>query len=243
MLVMKKQAGISLIELMIAITLGLLLTAGAISFYAKTLDTQNDNIQLMRLNHDMRALMSIMVDDIRRSGFATTAPDNNFDCVKSNPFNKLGLFTTNTATAASPASCIVFAYNIDDDLAGNVCTIEDSDRFGFRFSNGALQMKRSGGTEATCANGTGTWETISVSDTTMTGSFSLSESELDITEMLSDADSICSTGENCNGCTSGNQCLTIREITITLTGTLVDGTSQTITEQVRIRNDEFDEIH
>ena len=61
--------------------------------------------------------------------------------------------------------------------------------------------------------------------------------------MFADADGICNVGEACNICDTGNQCLTIREIGISLTGTLSDGTSQTITEKVRVRNDEFDEIH
>jgi len=61
--------------------------------------------------------------------------------------------------------------------------------------------------------------------------------------MFSDTDSVCNAGEDCMGCDAGNQCLTIRTITVLLTGTLADGTSQTITEQIRIRNDEYEEVH
>tara|TARA_R110002050_G_scaffold57423_1_gene128819 strand:+ start:34213 stop:34941 length:729 start_codon:yes stop_codon:yes gene_type:complete len=237
----KRQKGFNLIELMIALVLGLLVSAVAINIYVKNMASQAENLQLMRLNQDMRSMMDLMVRDIRRSGFATSSPDTNFDCLKSNPFNKIGFFDSGTATVASPAACIVFAYNANDNLASNVCTIESSDRFGFRVSNGVLQMKNGGGTEASCAGGT--WEGISNSNVTIAAGFTTISTELDITEMFADADGICNVGEACNICDTGNQCLTIREIGISLTGTLSDGTSQTITEKVRVRNDEFDEIH
>jgi len=236
-----KQKGFTLIELMIALVLGLLVTATAINIYVKNMASQTQNLQLMALNQDMRAMMDLMVRDIRRSGFATSSPDTNFDCLKSNPFNKMGFFDSGTASVANPASCIVFAYNLNDNLVGNVCTIESADRFGFRVSNGTLQMKNGGGTEATCA--AGTWEGISNSNVTITSEFTITSTELDITEMFADADGVCNVGEDCNTCADGNQCLTIREVGIELTGTLSDGTTQTITEKVRVRNDEFDEIH
>lgn len=57
---------------------------------------------------------------------------------------------------------------------------------------------------------------------------------------------LCDTGESCNTCTRDGSppdpaCLYIRTVGITLTGRLRDDTSitQTITEQVRVRNDKF----
>ena len=240
----QKQRGVSLIELMVGLVLGLIVSAAAINAYISSVKGQADNIQLVRLNQDMRAIMDLMARDIRRSSYATSDPENNFDCLKSNPFNNLAVLTAGTSTVANPGTCILFAYNIDDDLdfpGTGVCTIENSDRFGYRVSNGVLQMKSSGGTEADCS--AGTWQTINGSDVTVAATFALVESELDITELFADSDRVCAVGEDCNGCDSGNACLTIRKVTISLTGTLTDGTSQTITEQVRVRNDEFEETH
>lgn len=233
----------NLIELMIALVLGILVSTAAITVYVNNMKTQTANIQLMRLNQDMRAMTDLMVRDIRRAGFATSNPEDNFNCLKSNPFNNIGLFTSGTALAGS--SCIVFAYNIDDDLSGNICTIESTDRTGFRVSDGAVQMKVSGGTEATCETGLGkgTWESISGSDITFSVAYTLNQKEIDITEMFADVDGVCNIGEACNGCDAGNQCLTSRDVAVSLTGTLADGTSQTITEKIRIRNDEFEEVH
>tara|TARA_R110002049_G_scaffold152381_9_gene316363 strand:- start:384 stop:1118 length:735 start_codon:yes stop_codon:yes gene_type:complete len=237
------QKGMNLIELMITLVLALLVSTAAITVYVKNIQTQTANIQLMRLNQDMRSIADLMVRDIRRAGFATSNPDDNFNCLKVNPFNKIGLFTSGTAVAGS--SCIVFAYNVDDDLSGNICTIESTDRAGFRVSNGAVQMKVSGGTEATCETGLGKgiWESISGSDVTFSVTYTLNEKEIDITEMFADADGACNVGEACNGCDAGNQCLTSQDVAVSLTGTLADGTSRTITEKIRIRNDEFEEVH
>lgn len=242
----QKQKGFTLVELMIAIVLGLLVATAAMNIYVKNMTSQTQNLQLMRLNQDMRATMDLMVRDIRRAGFATSTPDTSFDCLKSNPFNNMGFFDGATATAiaatnAEPASCIVFAYNLNNNLVANDCVIESRDRFGYRVRSGVLQMKKGGGTEATCA--TGSWEGISNSQVLVAVGFTVTATELDITEMFTDADGICNLGEACNDCTVGNQCLTIREVGLSLTGTLSDGTTQTVAAKVRVRNDEFDKIY
>ena len=52
---------------------------------------------------------------------------------------------------------------------------------------------------------------------------------------------ICDTGEACNTCTTGQACLYVRNVAISLTGRLRDdnAVTQTITEQVRVRNDKY----
>jgi type IV pilus assembly protein PilW len=239
-----KQAGMTLIELMVAILLGLLITAAAITAYVQYLNTTTDNVQLMRLNQDMRSIMDLMVRDIRRAGFVTSDPESNFPCLQQNPFNNVNIYASGTGNAGT--SCIVFAYNRDNNIPIDCAVapfnaIEDADRFGFRVSNNALEMKTSGGSEANCSSGT--WETISEPDVDFNLTFTLNESELDITEMYADADKVCNAGEACNDCDAGNQCLTVRQVNITMTGTLADGTSQTISEQVRVRNDKYEDSH
>ena len=164
---LNNQKGISLIELLIALVIAIIVSATALNIYITSMHRQTDNIKLTRLNQDMRAIMDLMVTDIRRSGFVTSSPDTNFDCLKSNPFNKINTFSAGTALAGT--SCIVLAYNIDNNIAGGVCAVDPTDHFGFRTNAGALQMKTSGGTESSCANGT--WEAISGTDTRFTATF------------------------------------------------------------------------
>jgi type IV pilus assembly protein PilW len=240
-----RQIGMTLIELMVAILMGLIITAAAISAYISYLNDTRDNLNLINLNQDMRAVMDVMVSDIRRSGFVTSDPETNFGCLQRNAFGDIGLFQTGTATAGD--SCIVYAYNQDDDMPINCTTDnpfdadENEDHFGFRVNNNAIQMKSGSGSEATCANGA--WQSITDPAISYDATFTMTADELDITEMFADADGVCNAGEPCVTCEDGNQCLTVREVTITLTGTLNDGTSQTITEQVRVRNDLYENSH
>jgi type IV pilus assembly protein PilW len=241
---MKQGRGFTLIELMIAILLGMIVAAIALTVYVRYLSDTRENVELMNLNQEMRAIMDVMVRDIRRSGFVTDDPENNFPCLQQNAFNNVNLFAAGTANAGN--TCIVYAYNVDNDISVDCDVlpwnaIEDTDRFGFRVINGQIEMKTSGGNEASCA--TGTWQDLSEDGVTYNLSYTLTESELDITEMFTDADKVCNAGEDCNICDAGNQCLTVRQVSISLTGTLADGTTQTISEQVRIRNDKYEASH
>lgn len=242
----QSQWGVTLIELMIAILLGLILSAAALTVYIRYLSDTRDNVDLMNLNQELRAVMDIMVRDIRRAGFVTDNPENNFSCLQQNPFNDVNLFTSGTANVGN--TCIIYAYNKDNDMPVN-CeitpwnAIEDTDRAGFRLSNGVIQMKYSGSDDNDCDSTDDSWETITDSTAAYNLTFALTESELDITEMWDDADKVCNAGEDCNICDGGNQCLTVRQVTVSLTGTLDDGTSQTISEQVRIRNDKYEPSH
>ena len=71
----KQQAGVTLVELMIGLLVGLIVVAAGTNIFSTSIRGQTDNINLTRLNQDMRAMMDIMVRDIRRAGFWTSQPD------------------------------------------------------------------------------------------------------------------------------------------------------------------------
>ena len=68
-----RQAGFGLIELMVAITLGLLVTAAVTSMAVNSLKMSSDTLKSARLNQDLGAVMQIMVNDIRRAGYVGEA--------------------------------------------------------------------------------------------------------------------------------------------------------------------------
>lgn len=256
MLTSKKQLqyGMTLIELMIAILIGLIMTAAAITLYVNYLKNTRDNVALIKLNQDMRGVMDIMVRDVRRAGFVTTDPETNFTCLQQNAFGNINIRDSGSSTVVAngnPGSCLLYAYNRNNNIpAGLTCNAnaflvaEDTDRFGFRLSaDNAIQMKSSGDLASASNCGSGNWETITEPDVTYDVDFVMTESELDMTQMFSDGVQVCNAGDDCNVCESGNQCLTIREVLITLEGSLPDGTSQEIQERVRIRNDKYEDSH
>ena len=253
----KAQKGLTLVELMIGMLLGIIITTGAINVFINSVKGQSDNLNLTRLNQDLRAMMDIMVRDIRRAGFLTSDPVNNFDALKSNIF--FGA-TTDIAVYDS-GQCIVYSYNRDND-SPPVITVEagsvgSNERLGFKLSGTALQMRRTGTTNADCSNTS--WESISddhIEITTL--QFTLTTSPLNVTSMLTDTDgdgtmdgdgngnTLCDVGEACNTCVNNGSagdpaCLYVRDVSINLVGRLASDVSvtQSISAQVRIRNDKF----
>ncbi|MDI1231986.1 MAG: prepilin-type N-terminal cleavage/methylation domain-containing protein [Methylobacter sp.] len=273
----KQQTGITLIELMIGLLVGMIVVAGGISVFTTSIKGQTDNQQLSRLNQDMRAMMDIMVRDIRRAGFVTSNPDANLASLQNNPF-----FSATTDIAVwdydgGSDNCTVYAYNSDNSNPPVVSLPSPSTQgklFGFRLnSDGILSMRKSGNANnVDCTDGS--WETITEPDVEVTDlTFTLTSTPLNVTSMATDSDNdgcydgdettpnasnpttcvtgtygngLCDTGEACNTCTRDGTapdpaCLYVRNVAISLTARLRDDNTvtQTITQQVRVRNDKF----
>ncbi len=137
-----KQQGFSLIEMMVAMVLALIIMAGAFAGFMAMANSSRDSLRSDRLNHNLQAIMDVMVADLRRAGYwnseAAVAP-------ATNPFSVI-----DTATAG----CVLYSYDRDAD--GQIGTNE---RFGFKLSNGAVWMRSSGTSVTNCNDGT--WERIS----------------------------------------------------------------------------------
>lgn len=120
--------------------------------------------------------------------------------------------TINTATAG----CILYSY--DQNLDGALNTSGPDERFGFLLDAGAVKMRNGSGTY-TCA-ASPEWEAI-------TDANSVTVTALTFAPTSTAA--------------VNNTRVTVRDITITLTGQLKNDASvvQTLTETVRVRNDLF----
>lgn len=246
--------------------------------YIASIKSQSDNINLTRLNQDMRAMMDIMVRDIHRAGFATSHIDaisslnNDFPALRNNPFfdavstgatTDVATYDPGTCTPNSPpnicaGSCIVYSYNINDTplIANGIeRPINSNERLGFRLNSttNALEMRNGGTTNENCTDDAD-WVSITAQEVMITGlTFTLTTTTVNVTSMVTHADGngcydgdnncngLCDTGENCNYCQSGQACLYVRNVDIILSSSLTtDNTvTQTITEQVKVRNDKY----
>lgn len=262
----KYQAGLTLVELMIGLLIGLIVVGGGISVFSISVKGQSDNIKLTRLNQDLRSMMDIMVRDIRRAGFVTSDPTTNLTSLLNNPFtDAITVGSTTDLELHNANACIVYAYNRNDDTPPIVTSNE---RLGFKQVGAELRMRQSGSTNENCDNSR--WQNITEAEVEITNlQFTLTTSPLNVSSMIEDDDTdgvveasdsdgipygdddnngVCDIAEVCNTCNRGSPavsgdpaCLYIRNIVITLTGRLAsDNTvSQTITTQTRIRNDKF----
>lgn len=141
-----RQHGVSLVELMIGLTIGMLIVIGVLSIYTSTSVGSRNTLNSAKLNMEIRGAMDLMAEDIRRAGFG------------GNTFMAVG--TTDLAIYDS-GSCIVYSYNDDNDIDGVVSADE---YFGFRIQNNTIQMRNGGSGDASnCTNGE--WEDITAPDT------------------------------------------------------------------------------
>lgn len=240
----KSLNGFSLIELMVTMAVGFIIIGGTISMFATTVGSNTDVLKISRLEEELAAAMSLMVKDIRRSGFTPAAYNtNNLEDSTgwTNPFQTVTIADvdgngdvdgdgTDDNGVANDFDCIIFSFDND----GNATFTDDSDSdgisddgdgivqtdelYGFRLNDGAVEM-RSGGT---ACNGTG-WQDMTDPDVIEITALTFSETPVTV-----------AVG------TGGT--VSVRSITITLTGRLVGDTSvsRTVQDLVRVRNENYD---
>lgn len=98
------QSGLTLVELMIALALGLIVIGGALGLIVSMMKSNNDTIRAARLTQELRAMADIATMEIRRAR-SLTDPLANVGV-------GAGAFTTcNPITANAGNTCLVFAYN------------------------------------------------------------------------------------------------------------------------------------
>lgn len=224
-----KSSGFSLIEMMIASVIGLMLLTGITFIFTHTVKANTDILKTTHLHQELRAIMDIMVQDIRRSGYWRNAvcsinanilsPDTIADYCggiagQINPFDMIVINPDDT--------CILYSYDATPngilDTTPNPDKIAD-ERFGFRLNRDAVEMRQAG---ADCD--AGGWQDISDSRS------------VTISRLLFNTDNTKSIDISTN---TGR--LVTRQINIVLEGHLKKdpGVQRTITSGIRVRNDRF----
>ncbi|MDD5578391.1 MAG: prepilin-type N-terminal cleavage/methylation domain-containing protein [Methylobacter sp.] len=239
---MKKQSGLTLIEIMIALLIGLIIIAATITIYITTIKGSSDTLKSARLNHDLESAMALMVNDIRRAGYwggAIAGADST-----KNPF------TIGTADIQIPtASCILYTYDADPDGPANITGIntptdltddvDANEYYGFKLDGTTIRMRLTGTTTADCTDGSwGTGEMIEGNKISITAlTFTSAYKCLNVTTALS-YNTTCQVVTAANLVT-GQKAVESRQINITLNGSLVSDptVTKTLTSTVKVRND------
>ncbi len=147
----RAQAGVGLVELMIAMAIGLVLTSGAISLYVGTVKSNADLLKIVGIDQELHSIMDLMLRDLRRAGGhgRPSMPAGS----GANPFI---LDATSSFPGETANSCLTFSYDLD--LDGVLDTTTGDERFGFRLRNGAVEVRRQG-LACTASNMPG-WEAV-----------------------------------------------------------------------------------
>jgi len=214
---LQKQNGFSLIELMIAILIGLIVLAATITIYIITIQSSSDTLRSAQLNQDLGIAMTIMTNDIRRAGYwggAVTGSD-----AKNNPFNDIQIL--------DGGSCILYTY----DGVNADGTLDTNEYYGFKLNNGTIEIKSAGADNTDCA--VGTWTDMLGNQVEMTAlSFNSNNSKC----------KNATTGES-NTCalitvSTGDDIAEIRQVDIQMAGRVTSDISiqAVINNSVRVRN-------
>lgn len=228
----RKHNGFSLVELMIAITLGLVIVTGVLSLFLSAVRSNSDNLKATRLHQELRTAMAVMVRDIRRAGAWARAADS-VVTPAANPFTDTANttdLTINDATATVTGNCITYTYDtpppppsppINPPTPPNGL-IDNDEYYGFRLSSSAVQMRTGGASAGSHGCTAGSWEGLTDPDTTTITALTFTRRETPVA-------------------LGGGGNRIIRDVTITLTGvSATDATvSRTLIENVRIPNDRY----
>lgn len=158
MLVPKRHRGLTLVELMVGMVVSLVVLWGISAVYVNTYRNSRTTSSANQLNQELRAVVDIMVNDLRRSGYWEGASSG------TNPFTA----TSTIPQISADKTCILYSY--DAVFAGGTAGVVDSsvtfmDYFGFRLADGAVQTLlptanlTSTDPTATCANNQ-IWENL-----------------------------------------------------------------------------------
>ena len=140
----RRVRGFTLIELMVSITLGLIVTGALVAFTVSTVQSNSDNVKMTRLTQDLRTSMNVALREVRRAGYDSISVTKAL--TTSDPSKYLQL------KADEGKSCVTYTYD-----RGNSTT--ESRGFKLNPNTGALQMKVASSV-VDCDSATG-WENVS----------------------------------------------------------------------------------
>lgn len=147
----RRETGLSLIELLVGMTIGLFIVLAGIQTYLGAAKSGLESSRANRITQDLRAVLDVAMSDIRRAGYWTTPTS-----ASPNPFTEAG------SNLYVSANCVAYSY--DATWNGGTPNAVDPgiDFGGIRFANQAIQILHSStvaNTTTACADNT-LWENL-----------------------------------------------------------------------------------
>ena len=148
-----KQRGASLVELMVAMALGITSLAAVTSLVGYGIGMNAKLLANSRLNEEVNAIGQLLIRDIKRAGYTADTI-----AMVSDPVASPSLFANSIAVSEYPGedanSCLIFSY--DRNSNGVIDTVGTNENFGYRLNNGAIEI-RIGGAACTATG----WQNLS----------------------------------------------------------------------------------
>jgi prepilin peptidase dependent protein B len=212
-----RQAGLSLIELMVGLTVGLFVATAALAVLAINLRENRKLLLEARLLQDLRSASDLITRDLRHAGYWAAAEQGvalpATTGVVANPYAATWL-------ASDASNTISFNYSRDGTEND---AVDSNDQIGYRLRAGVVEVHV----------GSGGWQALTDSAT-----FNVTEFRITATVRPIDLDGFCA-----KPCASGHADCSprqeIRTLTLALGGNLAGdvSVSRRLQSEVRVRND------
>ncbi|MBF0284601.1 MAG: prepilin-type N-terminal cleavage/methylation domain-containing protein [Magnetococcales bacterium] len=145
------STGFSLVELLMAMAIGLILFAWMSDYMTRVLVDHSATLQRNHLDQAFQTTLGLMDRDLRRAGFWGAA-DSGLGGGPSNPFGAAPHRINTGNLAGEPAnSCLTFSYDLN--LNGQLDQAAPDERFGFRLNRGVVEMRTGGSAPLDCNSG------------------------------------------------------------------------------------------
>jgi len=177
------QAGVSIVEMLVGVAVGLFLLAGAVTLFVSNLSNSRKLLVEARVNQDLRAAADLVARDLRRAGYWASA-------IKGT--NATIVTGTGTAGMANPYQDIATAssqitYNFSRDASNATPavdndTLDNNEQFGFRLSGGKIQMK---------TDNTPTWQDVTDPNVVTVTGFVVSQATIPAIDIRGSCAKVC----------------------------------------------------
>lgn len=225
---MRRMQGLSMVELLISVVLGLLVVAAGGTIAVATITSSRRGMVEARLEQDVRSALSVVERELRRAGYWSDAmfegrkPDPNQAVVARNPHVPI------TVTNSRQVDYTYSSKDLNNDLSStedfSIRVLEDA-----QAGTGVLQIRR---------DRQGSWEPLTDPDTVRITAFNVNL-DTQLSRQLAASNDCCT----CPAPAPAPQCrgTDLRVYSIELTGVSRSDTSlrKTLATTVRVRNDQI----
>ncbi|WP_148715144.1 PilW family protein [Chitinolyticbacter meiyuanensis] len=221
----QRQAGLSLIEIMIAIVIGMLLIIAAASLGINAFKGARDSVRAVGFHGNLQDIMTIMGRELRRAGFNADGEDNT--ATDSEYFRQIWF---SSAASSGEYQCVVFRY--DRNVPANINTpapvtgagtVSANEVTGFSYNSTNKQVLLLTGAASInvqdCSSPTG-WEVLNLTD------------NLSITNLKFTPSAI--RAVDASGNPTGP--IMVQSVKIDITAADPNGNTRTLSETVQLRN-------
>ena len=156
----RRAHGLSIVELMVGVAIGLFVVAGASMLVASQLGDNRRLLLETQVQQDLRATADIVTRELRRAGHWTRSRDGvwyaDTAALRTNPYGVVSSSDDGSEMAdGTQASTVLLAYsNTSDELAEDQ-TVAANERRGFRLSGDTIQTQL----------GAGNWQALTDANT------------------------------------------------------------------------------